>query len=120
MQGLPCRLLAEAHDVAAAGGCHFLGKHIRFVRKKAAGFGAAAVDSQIVGHRASSNIGAAQRIVATPGRGTYLYNAANHCFETSVVVRVRDVGLWETRLAASFTLGQPPLAVRRAQSSTLP
>ena len=36
-----------------------LGEHGRFVGKKAARFGAAAVDSEIVGHRASSNTGSA-------------------------------------------------------------
>ena len=55
VQRFPCLRLAEANDVAAAGHC--LCEHSCFVGEKAAGFGAAAVDSEIVGHRASSNTG---------------------------------------------------------------
>src|ERR1700687_4308643 len=56
VQGFRGPRLANDNDVAAAGHC--LGEHRRFVGQKAAGFGATAVDSEIVGHRASSNTGA--------------------------------------------------------------
>ena len=54
-QSFPGLRLAKANDVAAAG--HRRREYGRFVSENAAGFGAAAVDSEIVGHRASSNTG---------------------------------------------------------------
>ncbi len=48
VQSFPCLRLAEANDVAAAG--HGGRQHHTFVGENAAGFSAASVDSEIVGH----------------------------------------------------------------------
>ena len=48
--------LADANNVAGTGGRR--GQELRFVAYGAGGFGAAAVDSEIVGHEESSNTGA--------------------------------------------------------------
>ncbi len=55
VQSFSCLRLAQANYVAAARRCR--SKWPGFVAEKAAGFGAAAVDSEIVGHRVSSNTG---------------------------------------------------------------
>ncbi len=64
---------AKSNNVATAR--HGRRQHISFIAQNAASLGAAAVNSKIEGHRASSNTGSR---IGCGSRGTCLYNAAKY------------------------------------------